>query len=272
MAPLQSRFPTILAFVAALLTTGTAQSQELRPFCPDRPGLGTPACTIDPGRVAIEMGALDWTVERDAATRTDTLVTGDILVRAGLSQTIEAQLGWTAFGGVRSRDLATGAIRRDRGTGDVTLALRGNLANPDGSGNSIAVMPFVTLPTGGPAIGAGDWGGGLIVPMSFALSDALSLSVTPRVEAAVDGDGKGRHAAYGSVIGLSASLTDALNATAEFQAMRDDDPAGRSTQALASLSLGWQPRDNLQFDIGAVGGLNAASPDFELYVGMAVRL
>jgi hypothetical protein len=253
------------------LAAGAAQAEDLRPLCADRPGLGTPACTIDKGHAIVELGALDWTLERDSTTRSDTISSGDLLVRYGLADTLEVQLGWTAFGHVRTRDRASGAISRSSGTGDVTLALRQNLSNPDGSGFSAALMPFATLPTGGKTTGAGDWGAGVMLPLSYELSDKIGIAATPRVEAAVDADGHGRHLAYGSVVGLSASLTEKLDAALEFQATRDDDPTGHSTELLSSLSLAWQPKDNLQFDVGAVAGLNANSPDLELYVGIAHR-
>lgn len=247
-----------------------ADAQELRSLCADRPGLGTPACTIDPGHVMIEAGALDWTLERDADTRTDTIEAGDLLIRAGVSDTLEAQIGWTAFGHVRQRD-ASGATATMRGVGDVRVALRQNLAHPDGSGFAAAVMPFVTLPVGGAEIGAGDWGAGLIVPLQYDLGGGLGIAVTPQVEATVDEDRRDRHLAYGGVAGLSASLTDALNATLELGASRDDDPADPHTETLASLSFALQSGDDLQFDAGAVAGLNAHSPDLELYIGVARR-
>lgn len=271
MLGFSKRIVASLAFGAMSVGVAQAQDKELRPFCADRPGLGTPACTIDAGHVMVELGGADWTLESDPAMRTDTLIAGDLLVRVGLTDTMEAQIGWTAFGHVRARDRITGRIDRSSGTGEMTLALRQNLTNPDGSGFSIALMPFATLPTGGNAIGAGDWGAGLIVPVSYELSDTLSLALTPTVEAAVDADGRGRHLAYGNVIGLTASLTKAVDATLEFQATRDEDPGGHKSQALASLSFAWQPKDGLQLDIGAIAGLNKASPDLELYLGIAHR-
>lgn len=261
---------TIAASLCVLIA-GEAQAQDLRPFCADRPGLGTPACTIDPGRVVAELGLLDWSREEDPATRTETLIAGDALIRVGLTPSLEAQIGWTAFGDVRTRDRLSGATARQSGVGDVTLALRQNFSHPDGSGFSAAAMPFVTLPSGGGAIGAGDWGAGLVLPLSYSLSDTISIALTPEVDAAVDADGHGRHLAYGSVIGLSVVLTSHLSTAIELQESRDYDPAGHSTQALAGLSFAWQPRDDLQFDLGGVAGLNAASPDVELYIGVARR-
>jgi len=87
----------------------------------------------------------------------------------------------------------------------------------------------------------------------------------------VDEDGDGRHLAYGSVIGLSADLSDAVSASIELSAMRDLDPGAHATETLAGLSLGWQPREDLQFDIGTNVGLNRDSADVEVYAGLSRR-
>lgn len=265
-----------LPFAAALLLpialiASPAAAQEQRELCPDRPGLGTPACTVDRGEVIFELGLGDWTRDRQGPVRTDTVQVGDALVRVGLTDSLEAQLGWTAYGHVRVRDRAAGTVGKASGVGDVTLALRQNLRNPDGSGFSVAVMPYASLPAGGSAIGAGDWGGGLLVPMSFDLSDSVSLGITPQVDAAVDGDGDGRHLGYGSVAGLGFGLSDSVSAAAEVSLYRDRDPGGHNTQALAGLSMGWQPQGDMQFDVGVNLGLNRDSPDAELYFGIARR-
>jgi hypothetical protein len=250
---------------------GTAQAQEPRPLCADRPGLGTPACTVDAGRTVVELGGADWTLDQDSAQRSDTLIAGDLLIRHGVTPNLEIQAGWTAFGTVRTRDKASGTVSRSSGVGDITLAARYNLSNPDGSGFSAAIMPYATLPTGGEAIGAGDWGAGLILPISYSLNDTIGIALTPAIDAAVDGDRQGRHLAYGSVIGLSAALSDSVSAALEAQMTRDEDPAGHTTQTLASLSFAWVSGDTLQLDAGAVAGLNAASPDIGLYFGITRR-
>jgi hypothetical protein len=252
-----------------MLLAGTARAEGLRDLCPDRPGLGTPACTMDPGHVQFELGLGDWTLTRQGGEREDDLATGDLLVRYGLTPSLELQVGWTAYTHVRTR--SGNIVARSGGVGDVTIAFRQNLHNPDGSGFSIAIMPYATLPTGGNGIGAGDWGAGLIVPVSYELPHGLSLGLTAEADAAVDGDGNGRHLAYNAVFGLSAGLTDTMGATAELSIGRDEDPAGHSTQALAGLSVGWTPNDHVQLDVGANAGLNRASPDMELYFGVTRR-
>jgi hypothetical protein len=248
-----------------------AQAGELRDFCPDRPGLGTPPCTIDAGHFDVELGLADWTLDRDAGTRTDTIEAGQLLVRIGLTDSLEGQIGWTAIGHVRERDRAAGTVASASGVGDLSIALRQNLVSPDGSGFSLALMPYATLPTGNEVLGAGEWTAGLLIPASYDLGGGIQLGLTAQAEAAADEDRRGRHLAYGGVVGLALPLSDAVGATFEIAATRDEDPSGRSIEWLAGLSAGWMATDALQLDAGANLGLNAAAADVQLYVGISRR-
>lgn len=260
-----------LIFLTLGVLTAPAPAQDLRDYCPERPGLNTPACTIDRGHLSVETGLVDWTHERDPDATTDTTLIGDTLLRYGLGEAIEAQLGWTPLGIVRTRDHAAGGVTRQTRVGDVTLGIKANLAHPDGKGFAIALLPSVSVPVGREPVGAGDWGAGLRVPMNLNLTDAVQLIATPEVDAAVDGDGDGRHLAFGSAAGVQLALTKAVSVAVEGEAMRDQDPSGHATLTFASASIAWQPKDDLQLDAGAVGGLNKASPDLELYVGISRR-
>jgi len=255
---------------AALIVGFPAGAEERRDLCPDRPGLGTPACTVDEGDMVLEVGIGDWARDREGSLRIDTIVAGDALIRVGLTPSLEAQIGWTAVGRVRERDRASGTAATRTNVGDVTIALRQNLRNPDGSGFSVAAMPYVTLPMGGRAIGAGDWGAGLLLPASVAVG-GVSLGLTPQVAAATDGDGKGRHLAYGATAGVGFGVTGSVSMALELAAVRDHDPEGHVTEWLGGISAGWQPDENSQWDIGTNIGLNRDSPDMQIYMGFVQR-
>jgi hypothetical protein len=258
------------AFALLMLIPAAAQAED-RAYCPTRPGLGTTPCTIAPGHVSVETALTDWTLSQDSTQRSDTVLIGDSFVRVGLTDAIEAQVGWTPYGHVRARDKLAGTVDSSSGVGDVTLGFKANLRHPDGSGVSIAVQPFVTLPVGGATLGAGDWGAGVVVPVTFDLSDTVNFATTTELDAAVDSDGHGRHFAASETFGLGFKLSKALTASVEGQVLRDEDSAGKTTQDLASLSLAWAAKDNLQFDVGGVAGLNRNAPDVELYMGISRR-
>jgi hypothetical protein len=111
---------------------------------------------------------------------------------------------------VRSRDAVTGETARLSGVGDVAFVLRQNLANPDGSGVSVAVQGFVVAPTGRDGIGADGWEGGVIVPVSVDLGGGWALALAPEVDYVGDEDGDGHHYVYAGVIGISRALGDFL--------------------------------------------------------------
>ena len=252
-----------------LIAAQSAEAGTLRDLCPDRPGLGTPPCTIDRGHLLVELGLGDWALTRQSGEREDDIATGDLLLRYGLGASQEIQLGWTAFTHVRTR--SGNVVARTGGAGDLFVAFRQNLHNPDGTGFSAALMPYATLPTGSDGIGAGDWGAGLIVPMTYQLSHVVMLDLTAEADAAVDADGSGRHFAYSAVFGIDTNVTDKIGAAAELSVARDEDPGGHATQLLAGLSMDWTPHEDLQLDVGANLGLNRETPDLELYFGVARR-
>ena len=256
----------LLGFAA----TSPALPADLRDFCTDEPGLGTPSCTLDKRHVALEIGAVDWVLDREGGSREDTITAADILLRYGVTESLEVQLGWEAYGHVRVRE-SSGTVRTSDGTGDVRLALRQNLANPDGSGLSLALMPYVTLPTGGSAIGDGGWSAGLLLPVSYQLGEDLFLEFTGEIADAANEQGGGHHLAYGGIVGIDAPLTRTLSATAEFAAERDEEPGRQRTDLLAGLSLAMVHGESLQFGAGANIGLNHSAPDLELYLGFARR-
>jgi len=219
----------------------------------------------------IEVGLLDWTVERDGTARSSTLVTGDFLVRYGLDDLSEFQVGWTAFGRVREHDRASAQSETRSGTGDLAFAYKRSLSNPDGSGLSVAVQPFATIPLGSVAVGAGQWEGGLLLPASVDVGSSFQIQVTPEVDYSGDDDRHGHHLAYGGVAGFSVAIAEEVSSSLELAAFRDSDPSGHFTDLRVSGSIGLQLSNDLQVDGGVVAGLNRQSPDVEIYLGLSRR-
>jgi len=260
-----------LLLAVALITTPAWAEDKLRDLCAERPGLDTPACTVDPGHLQIELGAGDWTLDRNAVSRTDSIAIGQMSARYGIGGSTEIRFGWDGYGHVRVRDRTTGAIDRSAGGGDISVGLKQNVSSPSGDGFSAALVPYGTIPIGRKDIGTGDWGAGLLAPLSYVLTERLTLEMTPEIDAAVNDSGHGRHTAYGSAAGLGIKLSEKWSMSIEGQVIRDRDPSGHSSQALGGTYIAWQPKDRIQFDAGAQAGLNHATPDIELYFGISEK-
>ncbi len=262
-----------LAVLASLALAAAAQAQtssERRDFCPDRPGKGSPSCIVDVGVLQAELGAVDASFRRSGPGSTDTYSVGDMQVRFGLTPMMEGQILWTPY--TQIRDRFKGQTTRTEGVGDLTFVLRRSLKNPDGSGFSVALQPFVSAPTGKSGIGAGGWQGGLIAPVSVPLGGDLSLGLAPEIDVLADSDGHGTHWGWAGAAGLSKPVGP-VTLGLELWAAVDDDPAERVTQASIDLTIAWAPagHENLQFDAGLYGGLTKETPDLAVGIGLSRR-
>ena len=254
-----------MLFPSAALAQAAPEPEEADPICADRPGIASSTCTVPAGRAQVEL-AVDWSFQEEGDDRTDTLLAGDTLVRVGVGERTELQLGWTAYG--RVRDRTAGIRSRDASVGDAMIGVRHRFF--ERGTVSAALQGRLLIPTGGSAIGAGDWGFDLELPVDFELGETYLL-LTPALGATPDADGSGRHLSYGMAAGFGFNLSQRLSAQLDLAFYRDDDPLGASTEALAGLGLAFAVNDDLQLDLGAIVGLNRASPDLGIYLGAASR-
>ena len=266
--------PAWLAGLIAAAPCAPAHPQAplapLHPYCASRPSLGAGACIADVGHPMLEMGIGSWEHDRAGGATTYRLTGGETLIRVGTGARTELQIGWTAIA-VEQTTIGGGVSERRTGIGDVTLALRRSLRNPDGSGLSIAVQPHVTVPVAQRPIGAGSWSIGVLVPIGYQLNDSVQIQFTGAVDAAADADGHRRHAAWSGIGGIAVMLSETVSTTTEVFVGRDDDPAGGTTTMLAAFSGGRQIADDSQIDAGITVGLNGVSPDRRLFFGFSHR-
>jgi hypothetical protein len=262
-----------IAVVAALLVLAAAPAyaeDTARDLCADRPGRGSPPCVLDAGRFQVEASLVDFTHDRQTDTTTDTTLYGDLAFRLGVTGTGEAQVAFSPY--VESRQKGVGGSSRATGYSDLTLSWRQSLRNPDGSGVSIAVQPFVIAPTGKRGFGAGGWQGGVLAPMAFALPSGFGLALTPQFAAVRNAAGGGAHLSATGVIGLSHPLGP-FSLGAEFYVNYDADPSGHATSETFDLAGAWIPpgHQDTQFDVGVNAGLDRNAADYEVYAGIAHR-
>jgi len=254
------------AWPVACIAIPVVRPAQADDFCAERPGQTTPPCVMAPGRIMVEIAAADWSGQSDAGSRSDLVLYGAGQVRIGLAGNFEAQVGWTPLGTRRDRDAGSGQVTRTSGQGDVAL---GFLFGLTGRNGPVALQGFVTLPTGGQALGAGDWGAGMRLPVALDLGEGVQLGLTPELDAAVNASGEGRHLAYGGAAGISLAAADKWTLSSDLSLFRDEDPSGAQTRSAAGLSVAWQALPDLQLDAGGAAGLNHNTPSLRIYLGLA---
>ena len=133
------------------------------PICPDRPGRGTGTCTVPKGMIQIETGLADWTHDEAGGFSADARVIGSTLIKYGVSDRADIELGVTPLILVRATGVAS-----QSGFGDTLVRVKYALTANDAP-VTIALDPFVKLPTANRIFGNGKVEGGLTVPISAAL-------------------------------------------------------------------------------------------------------
>lgn len=254
--------------IAALAATRAAAADE-QPICAARPGKSTPACTVPTGHFQIETGLADWSLQKDDGERDTSLVLGETTIKYGLSDRADIEVDVTPWQRSTSR---VGASRdRASGIGDVIVAYKQQLTSPDAA-LQVAVLPFAKVPTAKRSLGNGELEGGLLVPVGYSVpNSALSIGLTPEIDWAADGDGRGHHAAMVQVASLGWQASSKLNLSAEIWGQWDWDPAGTTRQASADGSVAYLLNNDVQLDAGANFGLNRDTPDLETYAGVSIR-
>jgi hypothetical protein len=263
------RLAIAVALVLAAATTAARAETAERAFCPARPGKLTPTCTVDPGRVQLEVDLYDESFDRAGGVRATDMILAAPQLRIGLAPDSELQLAWTPYERQTARGGGTGEVVD--GVGDAVVGAKLNLTH-NGDGFGAALQPFVKLSTASHGLGDGKVEGGLVVPLSLPLAGGWSLGVSPELDAAADDAGGGYHAAAAVAAGLSHALGKALSFGAELWAAEDLVARSR-TQATVDLMLAWTPAflHDVQFDVGGNFGLTRAAPDAEVYLGLAKR-
>lgn len=238
--------------IALLFATGQALAAETPAF--DRPGLSFSTSTLPAGGFAWEQGLPDFSTDRSQGVRT-TAWLADTLLRLGVTDTVELQLGADTWGGVRVR--GNGAHRSEHGGGDGWGSVKWAPATVSET-FSWAVLATASLPFGETPIGGGGNDYGLGVTAAWALPGDTGVSLYANRDWGDGGNGWLFSTDYGFPIG------DGLDGFIE---------AGYGTGAartrVAGGGLTWMATPWLQLDVSFLRGLDNESPDWQGGVGMA---
>jgi hypothetical protein len=254
-----------LTTVSVLAFHGVASAQET-PICTDRPTKSNAVCTVPKGAWQVEADGVNWTRSKVAGVKADTTAVAATTLKVGLTDASDLQLTWTPY--VEARTRGPGVDDKLDGVGDVWVRYKVQ-AYAQGKA-TVAVIPYVKVPTASRGLGNDKVEGGAAAPVSFAL-DSATLTFNPQVDLLLDSAGSGRHAGVTNTINLARPVTSKLTLVGELWTFINFDPADTVTQFSADVAATYLVTPTLQLDGGANFGLNRNTPDVQLYVGVSKR-
>jgi len=123
--------------------------------------------TVQPGHFLLEMDALSLTVDRDAGSKYTAVGAASTFLTTGLTGNWDIQLGAELF---LSQKYDDGSFtERDSGIGDVYVRSKYRFYEDPDTGFSIAVLPYLKVPTNSGGVGNHNVEGGIIFPAAGKL-------------------------------------------------------------------------------------------------------
>lgn len=257
--------PLLFAATSPLL----AQSAPApSPICTDRPTKSNAPCTVPAGRVQVETDLFNWTRTEAGGARSDLFLYTNPTLKYGLSDSSDIQLNLAPYVEAKTR---TGDVRSaERGVGDLFVRFKQRLTAPDAT-VQVGVIPFLKVPTAKRGIGNRAFEGGVIVPVAIALEGA-TLTLVPELDLLADATDPGdRHLQMQGVANLAFAVAPRTTLAVELWTAQNWDPSGTVRQYSADAALSYLVTDDLQLDVGGNVGLNQATPDVQLYLGLSTR-
>lgn len=249
------RFTLLLATLLALPASAQINA--------DRPGLGASPFVVGQGTIQVEAGTPE--VVRNeysvgAASGSATTFSFPVLLRYGLTETIEARVGTSVYDALRVSNDVTDDSETEGNAGFDAIEVGASIQLAT-NGPVVAVLPSVLIPT----TDAGDLAGAARVAAGWTLTDVLDLTTTL---GAVVRDAEPDLTVTGEAVAeLHAALADAVGVFAEFAAYPSDD----LTPLYGGGGVTFLVTPDVQFDASFDVGLNDDAADLLFGAGISAR-
>lgn len=215
--------------------------------------------TVAPGRVLLEVDGVRFKVgQTDADGGTvDALAVGSTLLTAGLTRSLDLQLGVDVF--LRQTASLGGRRDSDSGFGDFRLRTKWTFWRLDSGAAALALIPYVRLPTSTAGLGSERIDGGLILPWASEGPAGILTGAMLRWDNASSVDGR-RHRWSGAAF-VRRDLFRLLSVYAEttLDAESGDWSAREGTLGAGALLRPW---GGLEVDYQIQRGLNRRAADW----------
>lgn len=123
--------------------------------------------TVAPGRFLLEVDALSLSIDREPGLKYTAFGAATTFLSTGLTSRWDIQVGAEFF--INQKFDAAGLTERQSGMGDLYFRTKWRFYESESTYTSIAVMPYVKIPTNTGGVGNDAVEGGLIIPLQSEL-------------------------------------------------------------------------------------------------------
>jgi Putative MetA-pathway of phenol degradation len=131
--------------------------------------------TIEPGGIQLRADALSFGVKQDtsAPNQYRALGVGTVLLSAGITQTVDAEVGDELF--VNDTFTTNGSSHSQSGMGELSFRAKWRFFDDSSSGQSAAIIPYVMQPMNASVVGTRKTQGGIIMPWAVNVAGGFKV-------------------------------------------------------------------------------------------------
>ena len=252
--------PTLLSWYSA---PKMASSEPIGPITTDRPDFTEASSTVGANVAQLEMG---YTFTHDnESIATGSHSTPEALFRIG------TPINWLELRLAANRlQENTGSVSHG-GAEDLYLGVKLGLTAQDGMLPEMALVPQMTVPTGGSVFTNHQVLPGVNWLYGWDVTDCLTTAGSTQFNHAVDsGTGTG-YTEWAQSWTVGYSLHDRVGMYTEWYALMPDNAATAQVEHYGNGGFTFLLNDDIQWDIRAGVGLNDAADDYFLGTGLSIR-
>ncbi len=244
----------------------------LRELSTDRPDLTESAYSVDPGHFQLEMSFLDYS-HTAGQEEVDEYAFSLINFKLGLTKNTDLQLVFTPYLITSSKSHVTKSQTLKGFSDDTQLRLKINLWGNDTGDSALAVMPFIKFPWGSNEYTNDHFEGGLIVPLAVNLPNDWGLGLMLETDAIYDSDDDdyALDLVHTATIGHDIPAIKNLAGFIEYVGVAPFGSSDSAYQIILSSGLTYGLSESAVLDLGARTGVNGATSDLNLFMGLAYR-
>lgn len=249
---------------------------QLRPMTTERPSKTDSAYSLDAGRVQVETNLFGYVRNDDCTdgTCTDTrqrYFGGSTNLRIGLLDNTDIQFITDLYREINLHDETADTTSKRSGIGDTQVRLKVNLIGNDPSTDfSLAVLPYVKIPTNQDDMGNDRYEGGIGLPFNLNFDGGWSLGGMTQYNLISQPDETGYDSAYANSLIVGKSFAEKWSGYTEVYTYKADQ-SGARWQNTAGVGAIYSVTDNFKVDANLHLGLSDAADDTNFFVGTAYR-
>jgi hypothetical protein len=257
------------AVLAGLLCCGAVAHAD-EGIVTDRPDFVESSAVVGAGRFQIETG---FASERNKADGFKTTLTSTpTLLRIGINERWEFRVETDGYARLRARDLASGAVVRERGMSDTSLGLKWHMQDGDEATGqpAMAWLFHADLDSGARAFCGNGVRPSVRAVAEWDLPDAWSVGLMPGL--LLDRNAAGRRFAAGILaVTVGKDWSDRFHSFVELAGQQLASTRNGGTVLTFDLGGAYALTNSVQLDMALSRGLNKNTPDLAWTVGLSLK-